>query len=185
MTPAVPQAAIDIKAMLPHLDAQQIDNVDAWAPLLEQAMQEGGIDTPLRRAHFLAQIAIETDHFRTLVEYASGARYNHRRDLGNRPGMHDGETYKGRGAIQLTGRANYRAAGADLGLDLLRQPSLAAEPDNAFRIAVWFWNENNINEAADRDDGRAVTEIVNGGHNRLSARVALAERAYEAMTDGE
>lgn len=71
-------------------------------------------------------------------------KYGHRLDLGNRPDTEDGYTYRGRGYVQLTGRANYVFAGTKLGIDLVNNPDLACDPDIAYKIAVmgmiegWF-----------------------------------------------
>lgn len=80
----------------------------------------------------------------------------------------DGFRYHGRGYIQLTGKDNYRAAGEALELDLVRHPNLAAKPENASRIAVWYW-ENRVPENA-REDVRAATRAVNGKYNGLEDR---------------
>jgi putative chitinase len=80
----------------------------------------------------------------------------------------DGWKYHGRGYIQLTGKDNYRAAGKALDLDLVNHPELAAEPQNASKIATWYW-ENRVPEAA-RDDVKAATKAVNGKYNGLEDR---------------
>jgi Chitinase class I len=102
-------------------------------------------------------------------------KYEGRLDLGNtQPGY--GPHYHGRGPIQLTGRANYRAAGRDLGLPLEQNPEKAADPDVAFRIAGWYWTTRNLNRFADEGDAglREVTRLINGGYNGLDDR----ERRY-------
>ncbi|MEX2631495.1 MAG: glycoside hydrolase family 19 protein [Tistlia sp.] len=148
------------------------------APLVG-AMTAAGIATPLRRAHFLAQIGHESGGLRWTEELASGDAYEGRRDLGNRePG--DGRRFKGRGLIQLTGRANYRAFGEAVGQDLLSEAGarrLAVEPALAVAAAIWFWTRHALNELADRDDLAAVTRRVNGGLTGLADRAAYLRRA--------
>ena len=144
-------------------------------------MDEFGINTRQRQAHFLAQICHETDGLRTLREYASGKQYNGRSDLGNRKGTNDGVTYKGRGAIQLTGRYNYEKAGKELGEDLVNNPLRAEDPDLAFRIAGWYWKDRDINTPADKDDVKGVTRKVNGGTNGLADRKAYYKRALQHL----
>jgi putative chitinase len=148
-------------------------------PLLQAALIEISA-TPTRAAHFIAQIAHESAGFMALIEYASGAAYEGRSDLGNtQPG--DGKRYKGRGVIQLTGRANYRKAGAYLGLDLEKQPDLAAVPSVAYQTAAYYWLDRNINAHADRDDILAVTRAINGGTNGLKHRQQLLKSAKAAF----
>jgi putative chitinase len=98
------------------------------------------------------------------------AVYGGRVDLGNvHPG--DGALYIGRGYIQITGRANYEAAGTALGIDLVGHPELAEVPDIAARIAVWFWQRNShIGQRARASDVAGVTRIVNGGTQGLADR---------------
>lgn len=161
--------------MSPGLSAEKAREI---APHLNQAMKEAGITTPGRQAAFIAQVAHESGNFKYSEEIASGRAYEGRRDLGNtQPG--DGERFKGRGYIQLTGRANYAAAGKALGLDLVNNPGLAARPENAARIAAWYWNSRGLNAKADAGDFNGITRAINGGYNGKADRdrrfeVALA-----------
>ena len=98
-----------------------------YASALNPAMTAGSITTPPRVAAFLAQILHESASFQFLRELASGTAYEGRKDLGNTQSG-DGVRYKGRGFIQLTGRANFRSAGSDLGIDLENNPDLAEQP---------------------------------------------------------
>lgn len=138
------------------------------------------IFTPLRLTHFMGQLAHESGLFRYMEEIASGAAYEGRRDLGN-TSKGDGRRYKGRGPIQLTGRANYRTVGARLGLPLEAEPTLAAQPGIGLRIALDYWQSRKINAAADSDDIMRVTRLINGGTNGLADRIAQTNRARKLM----
>jgi putative chitinase len=156
----------------------------ARAPLfidgINTAMDEFEINTPARQASFLAQIGHESGQLRYVQELASGAAYEGRADLGNtRPG--DGVRYKGRGLIQITGRANYAACGAALGLDLISHPELLEQPVNACRSAGWFWDVKKLNVWADLGDQEKVTRRINGGINGLADRLALFDVAQQVL----
>lgn len=155
--------------------------VEGLSKHLPAAMEEYEINTNLRIAHFLAQLAHESDHFRTMREYASGKAYEGRKDLGN---IHrgDGVRYKGRGPIQLTGRANYEAYGKILGVDLVGKPELAETPEIGVRIACEYWKQKNLNVWADRNDIKTITRRINGGYNGLASREAMYNRAIKAIT---
>ncbi len=149
---------------------------DVFAPTLDGY----GINTTLRIAHFMGQVTHECAGFRTTEEFASGAAYEGRNDLGNiHPG--DGRKYKGRGLIQLTGRANYRVIGEKLGLPLEDEPVIAAEPATSLKIACEYWKSRKINDPAGRDDLIRVTKLVNGGLNGLEDRRKYLRRAKEAL----
>lgn len=157
----------------------------SWAPDLlariNEAVEEFEINaSPLRLAAFLAQLAHESAELRYMEEIASGAAYEGRQDLGNtEPG--DGRRFKGRGPIQLTGRANYREFGEALGLDLIANPQLAARPEVGFRIAGLFWKRKGLNELADARDFRGITRRINGGLNGIEDREKYYERAKRAL----
>jgi putative chitinase len=129
---------------------------------LNAAMLESGINTRLRMAAFLATVAHESGQLLYMAELASGAAYEGRKDLGNVfPG--DGMRFKGRGPIQVTGRANYAACGKALGLDLISNPELLEIPENGCRASAWFWTTSNINRYADAGDFDGVCDAVNRG----------------------
>ncbi|MFD1330710.1 hypothetical protein ACFQ4O_01715 [Methylopila musalis] len=93
-------------------------------------------DGDLRKlAYILATAFHEADRFRTMEEYASGAAYEGRKDLGNTQAG-DGKRFKGRGFVQITGRRNYADWSERTGYDLVRLPEMAAEPALAARILV-------------------------------------------------
>ncbi len=170
-------SAEQLMQIVPTLDAGQ---APAIAQNLNAAMAEANINTPQQQAMFIAQLAHESGGFRYMEEIASGAAYEGRSDLGNtQPG--DGVRYKGRGYIQVTGRYNYAQAGEALGLDLVNNPALAAQPENAARIAAWYWTSRDINEAANSGDFVQVTRLINGGTNGLADRQAYYARAQAAL----
>jgi predicted chitinase len=117
--------------------------VKAQLPVLNEAMLRSGATTPARKSAFLATIHNESNFRAEAVEASNPS------------------TYRGRGFIQLTGDFNYRAAGADLGLDLAAKPELAATPATSAQVAAWYWTvARDINHAADRYDMAAVNIAV-------------------------
>lgn len=151
-----------------------------FAPTLDSY----NINTKMRIAHFMGQVTHECAGFRTTEEFASGAAYEGREDLGN---IHagDGKRYKGRGLIQLTGRANYRKIGEALDLPLEDNPEIAAEPVTSLKIACEYWKTRNINAAADGDDLIKATKLVNGGLNGLDDRRKYLQKAKTALANIE
>jgi predicted chitinase len=152
-----------------------------YLPFIQQAMTEFEITSYLRETAFLAQLAHESGELRYMEEIASGQAYEGRKDLGNtQPG--DGKRYKGRGPIQLTGRANYTKYGGLLGLDLINNPTIAATKEVGFRIAGQFWKLNGLNELADQQEFKAITKRINGGYTHLEDRIKYYERAKKVMS---
>lgn len=154
--------------------------LDAHWPYINPALEKAAINTPERIAAFLAQLAHESGEYRYMEEIASGDAYDQRTDLGNTPEIDgDGRTYKGRGPMQITGRANYLACGEALGVDLIddpldpgdnRDPDKLKWPEYATASACWFWNSRKLSLLADRGWFKTITRIINGGLNGLSDR---------------
>ncbi|MCS9556842.1 glycoside hydrolase family 19 protein, partial [Pseudomonas aeruginosa] len=94
----------------------------------------------------------------------------------------DGWCYRGRGLLQITGRANYRAAGAGLGQPLEQEPELLEQPEWAAISAAWWWASHDLNELADRGEFAAITRRINGGLNGQAERLALWERAKRVLS---
>lgn len=158
------------------------------------------IDTSQEYAHFLAQACHETDHFKTLREYASGAAYEGRTDLGNkRPG--DGVKYKGRGIFQTTGRNNYLQLGIIKGhRDLfINNPELLEEPEYAVWSACEYWKTRGLNDIANHADTdilkkkykQRIIEVspvefisitINGGYNGMDDRKKYYSIAKTVLT---
>lgn len=146
---------------------------------LNATFDEFGIDTPEQRQRFLAQIAHESGGFFYVRELASGEAYEGRADLGNtEPG--DGRKFRGRGLIQITGRANTRACSRALFGDdrLLDDPTPLEQPDLAARSAGWFWKAHRLSAI---EDFTILTKAINGGTNGLADRYAYFARAKEAI----
>lgn len=129
----------------------------------------GILTTPQRFAHFIAQVAHESGGFKYMEEIASGAAYEGRKDLGN-VNKGDGVMYKGRGPIQITGRANYRTYGQALGIDLERHPHIASTPSIGLLIGCKYWADKDLNPLADADDIKTITRKINGGLNGFDDR---------------
>jgi putative chitinase len=138
-----------------------------------RAMRKYGIGkTPLERAHFLAQCAHESGGFIFREELASGAAYEGRLDLGNiQPG--DGVKFKGRGYIQLTGRANYTRFGPVAGANFVINPRIVAQKYYA-ETACLFWTANRLGEKCIDSSiltVKVITRRINGDYNGLDDRV--------------
>lgn len=148
----------------------------ALADGLGPAMHNHGINTARRAAAFIGQVAHESAGFTATTEFASGAAYEGRRDLGNtHPG--DGRRFRGRGLIMVTGRANYAAASKALGVDFIAHPEKLAEPRYAAAVSAWWWQAHGCNELADAGSLEALTRRINGGLNGLESRRTYTNRA--------
>ncbi len=133
---------------------------------MNAAMDMAGINTRLRIAAFIAQSGHESLDFVYMQELASGAAYEGRKDLGNtQPG--DGRRFKGRGPIQITGRANYQAFADWSGLDCVNHPELLEDPVNGWLASAWFWMVNHVNLWADKGDVDGVSDVINRGRKTL------------------
>ncbi len=154
-------------------------NILKYSSALAAKMQDRSITTPLRQAHFLAQVGHESGELRYDEEIASGQAYEGRTDLGNtQPG--DGPRFKGRGLIQLTGRANYTTYGQAVSKDLTTNDQwklVADDPNLAVDVACWFWETRRLNTFADQDDVTTITKRINGGLNGIDDRKRLLTRA--------
>lgn len=156
-----------------------VANASRFLAPLTTLLAANQIDTSLRIAHFLAQIGHESGDLKFTEEIASGEAYEGRADLGNtQPG--DGVRFKGRGLIQITGRANYAAFGAARQRDFTTEPNnrlLATDDNLAVDASVWFWTTHGLNALADADNLNSITRRINGGLNGLADRAAHLQRA--------
>lgn len=190
-------SAEQMKTILPRMNWEK---AEAYIPYITTVLPKFDIDTPLRKAHFLAQVAHESGglkysqenlnyssqglrsvfgkYFKTMEIAEAYARKPEKianRVYANRMGngdeaSGDGWKFKGRGLIQLTGRDNYQRFGVDYGVDCVNNPDLLLDPEWALTSACWFWKKRNLNIYADNDDILMVTKRINGGINGLNDR---------------
>ncbi|WP_047287259.1 glycoside hydrolase family 19 protein [Pseudomonas protegens] len=161
-----------------------------FVPALNAAMSKYAIITRLRMAAFIAQIGHESGQLQWVRELGSD-QYLSKYDtgslakrLGNTPESDgDGQKYRGRGLIQVTGRANYEACSEALFSDarLLNTPELLETPVYAALSAGWFWQRAGLNTLADKGDFLTITKRINGGTNGLADREALYRRALKVL----
>lgn len=155
-----------------------------FAPVLNTAMQRYQIVGTPRVAAFIAQIGHESGQLIYVRELwgptPAQARYEGRKDLGNTEAG-DGFKFRGRGLIQVTGRANYATCGEALALDLLNHPELLELPQNACLSAAWFWSTHGLNTLADAGSFDKITQKINGGQNGADDRRALYAKAQQVL----
>ncbi len=171
----------------------------ALADSMNRICPDFDIDTAREYCHFLAQACHETDHFRTLREYASGKAYEGRKDLGNtQPG--DGARFRGRGIFQTTGRANYLQLGIKHGQrDLfINNPQLLEQADYAVWSACIYWKTRGLNDPANHADSDRLNKkyrgkviqvspvefisiTINGGYNGMDERKRFYQIAKKSL----
>ncbi len=193
------------EAQLRAIMPRAVTQAGTFAAPLNTAMAANGIDTPERRAAFLAQISVESGDLHNTEEnlnysaerlhavwprrfptVASAQPYAHNPEAlanhvyANRLGngdeaSGDGYRFRGRGLMQVTGRSNYRAAGFE------NRPEALAEPNTASDTAARFWSSNGLNPRSATVLGHGafdgITQTVNGGMNGSEARWSAYGRA--------
>lgn len=181
---------------------------EVWQPHLAGAMEEFDITTPQRAAPFLAQIGHESGRLAYVKEIWDPEKvpaqktYEGAARLGNtQPG--DGQRFKGRSPVQITGRKNYQLVSTALGVDFVEQPQLLERVDYGARAAGWFWKFGaglnlgqralialkkhgmgygvNLNDLADVDDFETITLCINGGLNGQDDRLKLYVHARQVF----
>jgi putative chitinase len=176
----MPITAQQLLQILPNARSQ----AGVFVSALNTAMQHYQIVGPKRMAAFIAQIGHESGQLQYVREIwgptAQQARYEGRADLGNTV-KGDGSKYRGRGLIQITGRANYAACGEALGVDLINCPELLEQPQHAAMSAAWFWKQKGLNDLADQDQFNSITRRINGGLNGLQDRLEIWSRARAVL----
>ncbi len=176
---------VDLQQIMPKLSASLRQ---LYLPFLNRTMEIYQIDTPLRIAAYLAQIAHESGELKYMEEIwgptAQQLRYEPPGSLADRLGNTqpgDGFRFKGRGPIQITGRFNYNKYGNLLGIDLVSNPEIAASPQIAFSIAGLYWQSNGLNQLADVEDFREITRRINGGYNGYEDRLRYYRMARQVL----
>jgi putative chitinase len=178
---------LTLQKILTHAPTERLRN---YLPHLQAAMEAAEINTAMRQAMFLAQIAHESCEFRYLKELWGPSSQQLRYDppgslaamLGN-TAAGDGKRYMGRGVIQITGKANYTKAGNDLHLDLVNHPEIAEDPAVGFQLGAWFWTTHKLNAYADRGDLVGCTRQINGGQLGLEQRKRYYDAALQVLIE--
>lgn len=183
-----------LRSALPRLKAKPQEAQQYLEPL-NSALERFEINTSRRQAAFLAQIGHESSDLRYWEELWGPTPQQKRYELpsalatqlGNtQPG--DGKRFRGRGPIQLTGRANYRKYGELLGANFEENPQLVATPEWGFLVAGQFWNEIDGNGLADQTaEGNGIevfaqlTRRINGGLTGLNDRMQRWQHAKRVL----
>jgi putative chitinase len=180
-----------------------------WEVPLNQTFVKYDINNSKRQAAFIGQCAHESGNFKILQEnlnysaeglmktwpsrfptkeiadqYArqpakiAGKVYNGR--LGN-TSEEEASKYLGRGLIQLTGKDNYERCGSSIDVDLVGNPNLLLDPQNAALSAGWFWNKHGLNELADAQEHGIITKRINGGTLGLDDRILKTTKALSVL----
>lgn len=184
---------LQLAAIMPNAGSR----IDTYLPIINGWAEYFNINTKSRIAHYLAQIAHESGELRYTRELASGRAYEGRKDLGNTK-QGDGVKFKGRGLIQITGRANYHNYSAFCGFDVESNPELLERPLGATKSSMWIFDKFGCNQLADADslvliktkegyklaDSTTLKKIrkkINGGYNGLSACEKYLIRTIRAL----
>ncbi|HTW63440.1 MAG TPA: hypothetical protein VME17_02440 [Bryobacteraceae bacterium] len=190
----VPDLTVDIAAQI--VPGARREDLETNLPHVVSALEAADLADKSMLLMALATIRAETGCFLPISEMVSqfntspGGRpfdlYDTRADLGNH-GAPDGERFKGRGFIQLTGRANYAVHGAAIGLGegLIEDPELACDPGVAARLLASFLKarEERIRAALATHNLHEARRLVNGGTHGLDAFTAAYEKGFTLLSE--
>lgn len=178
--------------MTPELLAQAagipVERAALWVDPLSAAFQYAACDSVKRQAAFIGQVGHESGGFKYVREVWGSTpaqlKYEGRKDLGNdKPG--EGYFYRGRGLLQITGKANYRRITDRLTgsacPDFVSHPEALEQPRWAALSAADYWADRQLNRYADAGDWKRLTRAINGGYNGLADRITRIERAMAAL----
>jgi putative chitinase len=188
--------------------------IDYWHHAMSMCLPDYDINTPERVAAFVAQCAHESGGFKFLKEnlnyraeslvrvwpryfptldvarqYAQKPEMIANRAYGGRMGngpeeTGDGWKFCGRGLIQLTGRNNYQAFADSIETPIDDIPEYLQTFEGAVQSACWFWENNNLNQWADKGDIVTLTKKINGGTLGLADRQKHYAHALEVLHHG-
>ena len=191
---------------------QKLGISEEWFKPLTDTFIKYNISTTQRQAAFIGQCQHESNNFRTLEEnlhystaglmrtwpsrfssadvaeqYAENPEKIANKVYAGRMGngteeSGDGWKYHGRGVIQLTGKENYVNFGSAVGIDLTGNPDCLVDPRYAALSAGWFWNKKGLNDLADKQDYKTMTERINGGLLGLEDRKLKISKAQEVLS---
>ena len=175
--------------MIILFDDFEVNTLQRLSMFLAQVGHESGGLTKLHenlnyKADRLAQIFpkyfrdVDTSEFAHNPEKIANRVYANRMGNGSEDSG-DGYRFRGRGAVQLTGKSNYLACGKDLQVDLEANPDWLETPEGAILSAAWFWDQHDLNDLSDDGDVLTVTKKINGGTIGLEERKALYEEALK------
>jgi len=184
--------------------------IQVYVDPLNKTFTKYNINTNQHIAAFLSQVLVESGEFKFIkenlnysvqgllttfpkyftaqsaIEYAHNQQAIASKVYANRLGngdeaSHDGYTYRGRGLIQITGKAAYTQLAHDLSVPLENIITYMESVEGATTSAGWFWNRNNLNALADTGDITAVSKRVNGGTNGLQDRIKYYNKALALL----
>jgi peptidoglycan L-alanyl-D-glutamate endopeptidase CwlK len=189
-------ARVDVDLVLRVFETTSIRlNVEHYLPLITGELRKRGLIDARMVAMALGTIRAETADFSSVDEGISVFNSSHQdaahafdlydnrlQDLGNK-GHPDGRTYRGRGFVQLTGRANYSTYGVKIGVDLVNNPGRAIEPELAAQLLACYLAENagTIRSALNAQDFKAARKAVNGGLHGFDEFLGVYQRCISLL----
>ena len=151
-----------------------------YLPYFNEYLEDYDITSPIRMSAYFAQIGHESGQLNYCEELYSGEKYDIgslAKKLGNTPEDDgDGEMYKGRGLIQITGKDNYNKISKTYKVDFMSNPQLLSTPKWAVISSLWFWEYNELNSIADTENFELLTRRINGGLNGIKDRLDIYNR---------
>jgi putative chitinase len=170
-----------LHAILPNAPAGDIEEE---LPYIHRVMREYQINTKLRYAAFIANVAKESGELYYVEEIADGWDYEWRQDLGNTQ-EGDGPRFKGHGYIQITRRNNHSVVGKALGVDAISDPEVLTRMPYAWLSAGYYWRYmsswSDLNDYADDGDFEKTVLGVRGGPD--PERRWYYDKAMEVLPD--